>query len=371
MENYKKFGSFTMAYSTQADSHFSHFTHEKGSIAYQDIKGIRIFVGDPFCSPEDTQAVIQAFVDESHMANLPLVGMQCGFETAQCFHNLGFDASHMGVETLLQKGWSMKGKNVGRRIRKAAKSELSIMESPWGDDGVLADKAIEISDAWRRTRKTKTPLNLLLREPTFTDAPDERTLFAWLEQELVGYVTFEAMYTNHRCTGWYANINRRDDSRNIAIFDAIMAFALEHFKEEPDFETLSMGLAPIGGRHDNHGLANPFVKQITEINFNYGNDAYNYKGIFQAKKGYWPKSFESNPDQVTVRDTYCITLGRLPMVPVLKAFVAVGLLPEGTAKTLWFAARLTVRGIWQNFLKNSRFSPLPLWRAITPWTPTE
>lgn len=365
MESYKKFGSFTMAYSIKSDPHFAQFTHEKGSIAYQDAHGVRIFVGDPFCREEDAQSVAQAFIKESRLHRIPVVGMQCSLKTARLFSAFGFDATHMGVETLILPDWSAKGKNVGRRIRKAMKSGLVISEARWDEDDTLAEKAEKISDAWRSTRKTKSPLSLLLREPTFRDNPDERTFFAWLDEELVGYVTFEAMYKNHHRIGWYANINRRDDSRNIATFDAIMATALARFKEEPNFHVLSMGLAPMAGMHNTHGFSNWLVELITDMSFKFGNDGYNYKGIFQAKKSYWPKSFEQNPDQIEVRDTYCITHGMMPLYPVAKAFMGVGILPEGLMNTAWFATKITTMGMWKEFMENSRFSPLPLWRTMT------
>ncbi|VFQ44184.1 DUF2156 domain-containing protein [Desulfoluna butyratoxydans] len=365
MENYKRFGSFTMAYSIKKDPQFSHFPHEKGSIAYQDKFGVRIFVGDPFCCPCDAAAVIKAFVKESRLLRRPLVGMQCSLETARHFSSHGFDATHMGVETLILNDWTIKGKNVGRRIRKAQKKGLVVSEARWDSDPTLAQQAMEISEAWRQTRKTKTPLNLLLREPTFRDEPDERTFFARLDGALVGYVTFEAMYDQNRKIGWYANINRRDDSRNIAIFDAIVDDALACFKTEPGFRVLSLGLAPMAGRHNDHGFSNRLVERVSDLSYHYGNDGYNYKGIFQSKKGYWPKSFERNPNQVEVRDTYCITRGSIPLDPVAKAFMGVGILPEGLAHTAWFATRMTVAGMWREFRKTSRSNLVTFWKGLT------
>ncbi|SCX91709.1 DUF2156 domain-containing protein [Desulfoluna spongiiphila] len=365
MENYRKYGSFTMAYSIKADPHFSHFSHEKGSIAYQDRLGVRIFVGDPFCRTCDAPAVINAFIKESRLLRRPLVGMQCSLDTARLFSDQGFDATHMGVETLILNDWSIKGKNVGRRIRKAHKKGLTVTEARWDSDASLPEQATAISEAWRQTRKTKTPLNLLLREPTFRDEPDERTFFAWLDGTLVGYVTFEAMYDHHQTIGWYANINRRDDSRNIAIFDAIVDVALECFKAEPGFKVLSLGLAPMAGRHNDHGFSNRLVERVSDLSYKYGNDGYNYKGIFQSKKGYWPKSFEQNPNQVEVRDTYCITRGSVPLDPVAKAFMGVGILPEGLAHTAWFATRMTVAGMWREFRRTSRSNLVTFWKGLT------
>jgi len=365
MENYRKFGSFTMAYSIKTDPHFSHFTHTKGTIAYQDRLGVRIFVGDPFCRKTDAAAVVRDFIKESRMSRRPLVGMQCSLDTARLFRSHGFDATHMGVETLILNGWSIKGKNVGRRIRKAHKGGLTVSEARWDSDDALVEQAATISNAWRRTRKTKTPLNLLLREPTFRDEPDERTFFAWLDETLVGYVTFEAMYDHHQKIGWYANINRRDDSRNIAIFDAIVEIALSCFKAEPGFRVLSLGLAPMAGMHNGHGFSNRLVERVTDLSFKYGNDGYNYKGIFQSKKSYWPKSFEQNPNQVEVRDTYCITRGPVPIDPVAKAFMGVGILPEGLLHTAWFASKITATGMWREFCKNSRSNWLTFWKGLT------
>lgn len=365
MNSYKEFGSFTMAYSITADPQFSHFTHEKGTLAYQDVHGVRIFVGDPFCDSQDAAPLIAAFLKESRKRRLPVVGMQCGLETARLFNAMGFDATHMGVETLLLKGWSASGKNVGRRMRKASKSGLIISEARWDSDETLCQAAEKISTAWRTTRKTKNPLSLLLREPTFRDTPDERTFFAFLGGEMVGYVTFEAIYRDRRRIGWYANINRRDDSRDIAIFDAIIDAALTRFKEEPGFQALSLGLAPMAGMHNTHGFSNRLVEWVTDMSFNFGNEGYNYKGIFQSKKSYWPKSLSDHPAQIDVRDTYCITCGMVPIVPVAKAFIGVGILPEGLLNTTVFATKLTLAGMWREFIENSRFSPLPLWRALT------
>lgn len=365
MYDYKQFGRFTMAYSITADPQFSRFTHGKGSIAYQDIHGVRIFVGDPFCRKNDAETVITAFVQESRQRRLPLVGMQCSLDTARLFRTLGFDATHMGVETLILKGWSIKGKNVGRRIRKAKKHGLTISEARWDSDATLVNRAKSISKAWRRTRKAKNPLNLLLREPTFRDEPDERTFFAWLGDTPVGYVTFEAICENHKHIGWYANINRRDDSHRIAIFDAIVEAALGCFKKEPDFRVLSLGLSPMACRHNAHGFANRMVQRITDLSYNFGNDGYNYKGIFQSKKNYWPKSFEKSPNQVTVRDTYCITHGPMPLSPVAKAFMGVGILPEGLMHTAGFATRITLSGMWQQYSDTLRSAALTFWKELT------
>ncbi|WP_300667792.1 DUF2156 domain-containing protein [Desulfoluna sp.] len=365
MQSYKKFGSFTMAYSVKADPNFSQFNHEKGSIAYQDAQGVRIFVGDPFCRKTDAEAVVKAFIKASHECHLPLVGLQCSLETARQFNVFGFNATHMGVETLILPGWTLKGKNVGRRIRKARKSKLSVSEARWDSEATLTEEAIAVSTKWRCTRSTQTPLNILLRDPTFRDEPNERTFFAWLDQQLVGYVTFEAMYDNHQKIGWYANINRRDDSRNVAVFDAIIDVALNCFKKEPGFQTLSLGLAPMACAHNTHGFANRIVAKITALSFAHGNEIYNCKGILQSKKNYWPKAPTQHPNQIEVRDTYCITHGRMPLNSVARAFMEVGILPDGLRRTVWFAVRITIQGTWREFWKNHPVNPLALWHDLT------
>ncbi|MCG8472743.1 MAG: DUF2156 domain-containing protein [Desulfobacterales bacterium] len=356
MKAFTQFGSFTMAYSITHDTTFQKFHTPDGYIAYQDTHGIRIFIGDPICPMEARKKLITAFIKESSLSNRSVFGLQASFETAAIYHSLGYHATHMGVETHILSTWSITGKKVGRRIRKAFKKGLIVQEASWGSSPDLRKSAMDISTNWMATRKTTKPLNLLLREPDFMDRPYERTFFAWMpsengKKELVGYVTFEALCSDDHCIGWYANINRRDDSWNIAIFDAIIHTAFETFTREPHFQRLSLGLAPLSYMSNPFGFHNPLVAWMNRMGYAFANDVYNYQGIFQSKKAYWPKHLHTEKPEVEAMDTYCIGTGRVPFIKAVHVFMAVGILPEGLLATTLFGMRILANGIRTHYGK--------------------
>lgn len=341
MRLFNQYGSFTMAHSITNDPSLRKFHGHDGYIAYHDTHNVRIVIGDPICPPESWKPMIRAFVREADILGLLVVGMQTSLETARIYHSLGYHATHMGTETHLLPTWNMRGKKVARRIRKAFKNGLTVKELTWASNPTLRGDALTISRQWFSTRKNTTPLNLLLREPDFMDRPYERTFFAFMKnthgiETMVGYVTFEAIYRDGHCIGWYANINRRDDSWNVAIFDAIIHSALETFAREPHFERLSLGLAPLSRMKNPHGIHNQMIAWINDLWFAHANHAYSYQGIFQAKKNYWPKRLDNETPEVDVVDTYCISSGSLPIIQAARAFMAVGIFPKGLHRTAVF-----------------------------------
>jgi lysylphosphatidylglycerol synthetase-like protein (DUF2156 family) len=311
-----KHGNFTMAYSLIVDDNMRLFDSDYGQIGYFDSKKGRLFVGDPMCDKNDLEKIVKDFLKDS--SKKKVIGLQCGVDTGNTFYNEGYNATRMGVETILDvKSFDYKGKKKAkvRRWLNAAKS-LNVCE---GDFNKNYDDLKQISDEWLKT-KGNDELNILLRPFPKEDTNYTRVFLSKIEDKTNGFVIFDPMFEDSQLIGYYANLCRFNNNSTNGAFDLIISNALDKFKSE-NVKYLSFGLSPLAEvvptKTDNY-----FVRNIAKLNFDYGESMYAFKGIDFHKKAY------HDDKQSFRRPVYFVTKGTLPLFDITNTFSTIGIIPK-------------------------------------------
>ncbi len=317
-ELFYKYGDFTMAYSVVVDETISLFESRHGILGYADTGKMRLFVGDPMCVVNDIDGLVEAFL--KHSAGSRIVGLQCSRATGEAFHRRGYNASLMGVETILDvPTFDLKGKykaKVRKWINTARNAGLEVREGTIdGNQKVIR----EISEEWLGIKKAGE-LNVLLRPLPDQDTPHARIFFA-ADNVMQGYVVFDPLFRDGRIVGYYADICRFRRSAPNGAFDLIINTALDVFRAE-GVEQLSFGLSPLAEVRP-CATDNAVVRAIARINSAYGESMYPFQGIDFHKRAYHlePQSMR--------KPVYCITKGCAPVMDIIRTFGAVGIIPAG------------------------------------------
>ena len=311
-------GDFTMAYSVVVDENIALFESGHGILGYADTGKMRLFVGDPMCTQKNIDGLVDAFLE--HSAGARVVGLQCSRETGEAFHRRGYNATLMGVETILDvAGFDLKGKRktkVRRWVNTARNAGLMVTEGRV--EGNQA-RMREISRQWLECKPSEE-LKILLRPMPNHDTPHARVFFA-ADDEMQGFVVFDPMFRDGRVMGYYADICRFSKTAPNGTFDLIINTALDVFRAE-GVEQLSFGLSPLAEVRP-CVTDNAVVRAIARINFAYGESMYPFQGIDFHKRAYHlePQSLR--------RPVYCITKGCAPVMDIIRTFGAVGIIPAG------------------------------------------
>lgn len=332
-------GCFTMAYSLLSDHGLvlDHFhIPGQGIIGYAPYQNLWIMNADPLCHPSQRKEVLSAFVHEGRQQGKKILAIQCGIETAQAFRALGYNANHMGVETILDvQAFDLNGKaktKIRRWINTARNAGITVQEQRFCDDGILR-AAMDVSRRWLDSKVNTQELNIMTRKSRYCDEYGTRTFFAYQGDVLVGYIIFDPLYEKGKTIGYYADLCRiRPDAPN-GTQDLIQYTALCRFREE-GLRLLSLGISPLACIDDGHGFHNPLLTPVLRLSYRFGNRMYAFHGLEFHKSAY------HNEKQGFRRPTYFISRGPLPFVEVIRCFALIGIVPEGGFLTgVWHAGK--------------------------------
>ena len=138
LKYFKLFGQSTMSYSVIADDNIHHYyLSGRGIAGYCNYKNLRIMLGNPLCDRKYFHEIIEGFIDESNQAGKSVIGIQSNIEIAKTFHDFGYSANHMGVETILDlEKYDLRGKGktrVRRWINTAINADVHVKENKFSE----------------------------------------------------------------------------------------------------------------------------------------------------------------------------------------------------------------------------------------------
>ncbi len=322
----KKYGNFTLAYTIISDKGrgLHHFKTEEGLIGYGVHKNLRLMLGDPLCSQENIKSLVEDFLDDSKRNEKKVVGVQSGSNTANVFSEYGFDATHMGVETILNvQDFDLKGKKktkLRRWINTAKNAGIHVVEDTFNNCDCLED-TMKISEDWFNSKINKNELALMTRKEKFEDEEDTRKFFAYNNESLVGYIVFDPIYENEEIAGYYADICRTNPRSPNGTIDLIIDEARKSFQKE-DIKKLSLGISPLAETNNEHKLNNSLMHFILRSNYYFGNKMYSFKGLEFHKKAY------HDGVQTYREPKFYITKGKAPVFDLLNTFSYIGIIPN-------------------------------------------
>lgn len=301
----KKYGNHCMSYSALQPGMCYFDIPGKGYIAYMEKWGCRFALADPVCHENDYEELIGSFIGENP---------NCGFAQVSepvaklINEKFGFYGTQFGVESVIDlESWDLKGKKkqvLRTSLNHAKKRGITVIEK--NDD----EGAHRLSEEWLKTRKVKRKEILFLIRPMNMDHNvGTRKFFAYLDDELVGFIYFDPVFENDRIVGYVPNISRFSQSFRQGIFYTIMAHAMEVFKSE-GIREIHLGLSPLVTGEADKRYESPIVKKIIRLIYEFGNKIYNFKGIYFTKSRF----------RGTDYPTYCCHKSIMPAKKFLTMF---------------------------------------------------
>lgn len=255
----RRFGDFSLAYSTACQAGLSHWGDDAGYLAYATQWGCSFVLGDPVARADDAERLIRSFV-----ARRPrTVFVQCSRATAAVAEKLGMYVNAMGVDTRLALPEFHFGGRDREWLRYASnwvtRRGMRVVEHPL--EGKVLAEVGEISRQWRQSRTfSRREVGFLNRPMTDRNEPDVRYFF--LEDATGGlqaFVFFDPLYQDGRIVGYCTCIKRRRPDATTYAEAALMKAAIETFQNEGR-ETLTLGLSPLAALDEEPFRYNPVLR---------------------------------------------------------------------------------------------------------------
>jgi lysylphosphatidylglycerol synthetase-like protein (DUF2156 family) len=295
----KKYGNHCMSFSQfQPEMHFFDISGI-GYIAYRLKWGARFVLADPVCDEKDREYIIGEFLkSKTHTAFI-----QISEPVADLIHEkFGLYSSQFGIETIVDlKTWDLQGKKkqvLRTSINKAKKDGIRFVEmtTETNDD--------ELQEEWIKTRAVKKKEVVFLIRPKSQEYQDgTRKFYAFLGEDLLGYIHFDPVYENGKIIGYVPNISRFSPKFKQGIFYPLMVHAIETFKKE-GVPSLYLGISPAAVDDQDKPCESKILKFIVRQLYKYGNWFYSFKGLHFTKsrfQGKEVKTFCSHGEILPIR----------------------------------------------------------------------
>lgn len=302
MEYIKAYGSHCMSYSTlQPEMQFFDMP-DKGYVAFRHKWGNQMVLSDPICHEDDRELVIGEFLYKYHHAGFVQITEPLARLIHECF---GFYATQFGIESVVDlTDWNLSGKKkqiLRTSLNQARKKGVVIKE------GCNESRQHALSAKWMSTRKIKNrEIKFLIRPMAMKHEEDTRKFFAYLDDELIGFVFFDPIFKNGEIVSYVPNISRFSQGFRQGIFYSLILHAMETFKNE-GINELNLGLSILVLDGESLNSESRVLKNIESPIYQYGNFIYNFKGVDFAKSRFCGR----------VNKFYCAHKWRLPVVKLV------------------------------------------------------
>ncbi|HPD21163.1 MAG: DUF2156 domain-containing protein [Desulfomonilia bacterium] len=274
----KKYGNHCLSFSAfQPNMHFFDISGI-GYIAYRKKWGARFVLADPVCHVNDREFLVREFLKDR--TNTAFIQISESF--ARLLHEkFGLYATQFGIESIIDlKNWNLKGKKkqvLRTSINKAQKDGVRFMEM----NGKNIDD--ELSREWLRTRKVRRKeVVFLIRSRDQKYQEGTRRFYAFLDDELLGFIHFDPIYEDGRIVAYVPNISRFSPKFKQGIFYPLMVHAMETFQSE-GVPYLYLGLSPLVVADEDLPCESGILKWMIRLLYKYGNFLYSFKGLHFTK----------------------------------------------------------------------------------------
>lgn len=302
MSYMRTYGNHCMSFSTLQPGMEFFDVPEKGFIAHRPIWGAQLVLSDPVCDEKDREFIIRAFLQKyPNSAFIQITEPVAELMT----RTFGCYATQFGIETRIDlEQWNLSGKKkqiLRTAVNQAKKQNVVIRES------MKDEKYHELSDRWMTTRKIKNrEVGFLIRPMDMDYQQETRKFFAYIDDELIGFIFFDPVYQSGEIVSYVPNISRFSHAFRQGIFYAIMVNAMEKFKKE-GLRELNLGLSMLVLDEKDREFESKTLKNIQRLVYRYGNWIYNFKGIEFTKSRFGGQ----------VNKFYCAHTRYLPIVKLL------------------------------------------------------
>ena len=308
----RKFGDFSIAYSTAVQPLMLHHGDENGYIAYRSRFGVTIALGDPVVRSENRAELIKQCVADLQQP----VFCQVSLPTAEVLSRLGYYVNEFGVDTRLdldeftfdgkEKEWLRYASNWIKR------RDYRVIESNFGAEStglpIDVDRVEEISEAWRRTRTIKRKEVRFLNRPIVLEPEQDVRRFFLVDsaQQLLAFVFLDPLYRDGEIAGYVTSFKRRHPDAPLYAEQAIMKAIIESLKAE-QIPKLMLGLSPMAWLGEPTFRHSWFTRRVFGCLFHsrlINQSAYNLHGhaVYKRRfRGHEQKVYFASKNKITIR----------------------------------------------------------------------
>jgi phosphatidylglycerol lysyltransferase len=225
------------------------------------------------------------------------------------YEKFGFYATQFGIESIIDlKNWDLKGKKkqiLRTSLNQAEKSGITIQENYTHKNGYN-----QFSEKWIKTRKVKSrEIRFLIRPMNMDYEEGTRKFFAYHEDELIGLIFFDPIFSGGKTISYVPNISRFSPSFKQGIFYPIMIHAMDIFKKE-GIEQIHLGLSAFAVNETNSYFEADIPKKLVRFLYQHGNMIYSFKGIHFTKSRFRGTEYR----------TFCSHKSKLPFREIITLF---------------------------------------------------
>ncbi len=300
----EKYGSHCMAY-TSLEPTMKYFVMEGvGYIAYIDFKHWlwsrkerKIVLADPVCDPENFRIILDSFIHKFH----DVVFVQASRAFALVLDEAGYQTNIFGIETeIALPDFTLAGKQRAKLRQwqnKCKREGVVVIEK--NIDEIEDQQAInQISESWLKN-KGGSEYSFLVRPLRPTAEKDVRYFWAYQNDKLIAFATFDPIYRDGNIVGYYHNIDRFINNAPHGTSATIVLSALEVFKAE-GVGALNLGMSPLFLQR---GLSQELnYNKFTRKAFWYAFEKLNYIYPFQGNASH-KKKFNGKANPVYISGT--------------------------------------------------------------------
>jgi phosphatidylglycerol lysyltransferase len=303
----KQYGSHPMSFSTMQPDMSYFELPGVGYIAYAQHWGMQFALADPVCAAPQRELLLDRFLDRYPGA----VFVQVSKAVVDHLHGRhGYYGTQFGSESKIElAGWSLRGarKQIIRTAVNAARAEgIEIREGGFDHD------VKRISEAWIRTRRCKNnEIRFLIRPMIIDYREGTRYFYAYAPDsgEAVGFIFFDPIWRDGRLAGYVPNISRSSANFRQGLWYALMAHALEVFREE-GVPYVDLGLVPLQMEAGIEPQESRLLRKTMGLIRERMDFLYNFKGLEFAKSRF----------QGRIEKTYCCHRSAMPALAMTAMF---------------------------------------------------
>lgn len=294
-----------MAYTSLEPTMKYFILEDIGYIAYIDFKHWlwsrkerKIVLADPVCKPKDYRKILDAFLYKFS----DVIFVQASRAFAQVLDAAGLQTNIFGIETDIElANFTLAGKHRAKLRQwqnKCKREGVTVVEKNIGD---IADQQTikEISDSWLKN-KGGSEYSFLVRPLRLASEKDVRYFWAYQNNKLIAFATFDPMYRDGKVIAYYHNIDRLVDGAPHGTSAMIVLSAIETFKEE-GVEAVSLGMSPLFLQRGTSQELN--YNKFTRKAFWYAFEKLNYIYPFQGNASH-KKKFNGKVSPVYISGTH-------------------------------------------------------------------
>ncbi len=286
----EKYGSHCMAY-TSLEPSMKYFVMEDiGYIAYIDFKHWfwsrkerKIVLADPICHPDNYRKILDAFIYKF----ADVIFVQASRAFALVLDEAGFQTNILGIETEIGvNDFTLAGKQRAklRQWQNKCKREGVVVVEKNIAEIVDHQSIKQISQNWLKN-KGGSEYSFLVRPLRFAPEKDVRYFWAYQNEKLIAFATFDPIYKEGKVVSYYHNIDRLTEDAPHGTSATIVLSALEIFKAE-GIKALNLGMSPL---YLQRGLSqelnyNKFTRKAFWYAFEKFNFIYPFQGNASHKK---------------------------------------------------------------------------------------